>query len=130
MNLSRAGTLFIGAIALCASGCGDSHEAVTREMLSAQQELCAVLDTVADDASAQAALPRVKEISDRLQSLRRRSDALGPPPAEIRVSLYARYKKEMLETEAAVQRHFARLDPLQALPLQDALNVMPSIPEN
>lgn len=69
MALSRTGTLLISAVARCASGCGDSHEAVTRDILNTQKELCAVLDEVKDDASAKAAVPRVKAISDILQAL-------------------------------------------------------------
>jgi hypothetical protein len=128
--LSRTGTLLISAVALCASGCGDSHEAVTRDILTTQKELCAVLDEVKDDASAKAAVPRVKAISDKLKTLQQRSNALGPPPAAIRNALHDKYFKELREATDAIQQNFARLDPLQALQLQNALEEMPSPPGN
>ena len=129
MTTSRAGTLLMGAFVLCASGCGDSHEAVTRDMLGAQKELCAVLEEVKDDASAKAAVPRVKAIADRLQAIQKRSDRLGPPPAEIRVALHAKYQQEIQDTNYAVRRNFARIDPLYSLQLQDALVTLPSTPD-
>jgi hypothetical protein len=98
-------------------------------MLSTQKELRAILDEVQDDASARAALPRVKEIAVRMEKLRHRSDALGAPPAEIRSLLHTKYQQEIRQTTEAIRRNFTRMDPLQALQLQDALNTVPPAPE-
>jgi hypothetical protein len=130
MTSSRAGTLLMIAVVLCAGGCGDSHEAVMRDMLNAQKELCAILEEVKDDASAKAAVPRVKAIADRLQALQKRSDALGPLPLETRAALQAKYRQEIQDTSYAVRQHFARIDPLYSLQLQDALVTLPPTPGN
>jgi hypothetical protein len=127
MTSSRAGTLLMSAVVLCATGCGDSHEAIAREMLSAQQELCQILESVQDDASAQAAVPRVKAIADRLERLSRRSDTLGPAPAEIREALRVKYQQDIRDTSLAVRQQFARIDPLYSLQLQDALVALPPL---
>lgn len=130
MTVSRAGTLLMSAVVLCASGCGDSHEAITRDMLTTQKELGTILEGVKDEASAQAAVPRVKAIADRLQALKKRSNTLGPAPAEIRGALQVKYQQDIEDATYAVRQSFARMDPLYALQLQDALNITPSIPGN
>jgi hypothetical protein len=118
--------LVLSALVVCVGGCGDSHEAVTRETLHAQQELKTVLDEVTDEASVKAALPRVKELSARLQSLKLRYDKLGEPPAEVQYSLKAKFDQDIRKNTDAIRQNLARLDPLHALQLQDALNMVSS----
>jgi hypothetical protein len=121
MAWSRAGACLIGAIALCVSGCGDSHDALTRDMLSAQKELCTILDSVQDDASAQAAATQLEALADRYTALKKRSDALGAAPAEVSRDLHTKYGKEFQETKDAVNQNLARIDPLHALRIQEPL---------
>jgi cytochrome c556 len=122
MALSRAGMFVIGTIVLCASGCGDSHDAVTRDMLSTMKELSAVVKGVKDEASVQEAVTRLEALADRMKALKKRSDTLGQAPKEVDNSLRTKYEQEFRAASDSVRRNLAQLDPQYAIRLQDALN--------
>ncbi len=130
MARSRSGSAVLVAAALCVTGCGDSHEAVARDMLTAQKELRAILETVTDDASATAAAPQLAALADRIRVLRKRSDALGPAPREVATSLRTRYGQEFRDTKDAVDQHLARIGPLRAQRFQESLNRITAARDN
>jgi predicted transcriptional regulator len=122
MDLSRAGMFVIGTIVLCASGCGDSHDAVARDMLSTMKELSAAVKGVKDEASVQEAVTRLEALADRMKALKKRSDTLGEAPKEIANTLRTKYEQEFREASDSIRQDFAQLDPQYAIRLQDALN--------
>ena len=63
-------------------GCKSKHEALQDDAMAMLNELCDILDGVTDDASAQAAVPKIEKLGARMKELGERAKALGTPPKE------------------------------------------------
>ena len=55
---------------LVAAGCSGHHEENTRDQIALYDDLNEALDTVRDDASLEAALPKLRELNAEFQALR------------------------------------------------------------
>jgi hypothetical protein len=82
-------------LAFCA-GCGDSPDSVMQDALSCAKEMGTVMQSVKDEASAQAAAPKLKAIGGRMQDIEKRQKALNLSKEE-ETALQAKYKPQMEE---------------------------------
>jgi hypothetical protein len=65
-------------VLLCGvSGCKSSHDAIAADYIAIMNELADILDGVSDEASAQAAVPKIEKPSERTKELADRLTALG-----------------------------------------------------
>ena len=80
---------------LCA-GCGDSPDSVMQDYLSCAKEMGTVMQSVKDEASAQAAAPKLKALGARMQDIEKRQKALNLSKEE-ETALQAKYKPQMEE---------------------------------
>lgn len=110
---------------LC-TGCGDSHESLAAESVSAMKELIAAMDTVKDEASATSAKPRLKSIMERLNDINARQAKLPMMTEPQMKAIEAAHGKEMEELQEKMVGHMMRimLDPKIAAVLQDLDSVM------
>jgi hypothetical protein len=109
------------ALLLTTTGCGDSHEAITVDTIRILDEYAQVLESVQDDATAEAAIPRVTAIGDQLASLKRRAASMGEAPKEIREAIHEKYSKQLETARRTVRETYAKMDPLYADQLADAI---------
>jgi hypothetical protein len=79
----------------------DSHEALVAEMIQALGKAADVLETVKDKKTAAEARPRLREVGQSMQGLKKRSDKLGKPSPEKEAELKKKYKDKL---EAQVKR--------------------------
>jgi hypothetical protein len=103
------------------TGCGDSHEAITVDTVRTLEEYAQILESVQDDASAEAAIPRVTAIGEQLASLKRRAASMGEAPKEIRDVIHEKYSKKLEAARVTVRETYAKMDPLYADQLADAI---------
>lgn len=103
------------------TGCGDSHEAITVETIRALDEYAQVLESVHDDASAKAAIPRVTAIGEQLASLKRRAANMGEAPKAIRDAIEDNYSQKLLAARKTVRETFAKIEPEYADQLAEAI---------
>ncbi len=90
-----------------------SHEAVVQGMLGALEKISATLETVRDEATAEAARPDLRKQAEAWRALRKRADALPPPERDAKDRLAKEYKGKMDES---LKRLFAQIGRVQALP--------------
>lgn len=81
--------------------CGDSHEKVTKDVISLMNKLGDTLGTVTDKASAEAAKDKLKALGDEMKALKSRMDKVGKPSGDAEKKLEEKYKSEM---EAAMKK--------------------------
>jgi hypothetical protein len=98
--------LLLGGLA----GCGSSGlDGLFKETLSLIREATALLQGVKDEASAQAAMPRLRKIGDRAAELTRKAQALKLSEAE-KQKVMNRYRDDLL---AATDKLFVAQDAAQ-----------------
>jgi hypothetical protein len=111
----------VAACLLITAGCGDSHEAITVDTIRTLDEYAKVLESVQDDATAEAAIPRVTAIGEQLASLKRRAASMGEAPKEIRDAIHEKYSKQLETARRTVRESYAKMDPVYADQLADAI---------
>ena len=95
-----------------ASGCGggDSHESLAVEGQGVMKQMVAVLDTVKDEPSANAAKPKLKGLVEKLNDINARQAKL-PAPTEAEVkAIGEKHDKEMEEIGLKFQAHALRIN--------------------
>lgn len=103
----------------------EAYLQIGRDTVALIKELTAVVNTVKDRESADAAVPKVEEISAELQKLRERAEALPAPDSEHEA--FFRDKINSAEVRAAVQNFmFAMLNLAQtdAYGSEDLINAL------
>jgi hypothetical protein len=111
--------MFVLAISLL-SGCGgsDSAEKVFGDMAANMREMSAIMASVADEASAKAAVPRIEAVRARMRDCAKRAKVVPRPDAateqrlnETMLSVLA----EVMPTIAAAQERLAEHPELMAI---------------
>ena len=95
--------------ALCSSGCGDSHDSLTKEGVSAMTEMVGVLDGVKDAASAKSAKDKLKSITDKLKDIQQRQSKLPALTEADFKSMETKYGKQMEELQMKLAGHMMRI---------------------
>ncbi len=93
------------AMTLGLSGCGGSGgaEGVMKDMLANMNEMTATLESIKDDASADAAIPKLEKQSARMKELTDKAKAMKLSPEEDK-KLQEKYKSQ---TDEAVKKMIA-----------------------
>lgn len=94
--MTRAFTLAsVMLLAACLSGCGDTHESLAQEQVSAMKDMVATLEGVKDVDSARAAKPRLKALSERMNKINEKMSKLKMPTEAQRKAMEAKHGQEM-----------------------------------
>ena len=113
--------------AFCLAGCDSkpTHESVTQEGIDKTEEMVEVLKSIKDEASAKAARPKMEQIKKDMEELKKKANALGEPPADVKAKLQEKHKPEMEKLFGEMMKEVMRigLDPKIAPHVRD---VMPS----
>ena len=78
------------------SGCGDSHESLMRQQISAMNEAADILATIKDKSSAEAAKPKMKKIGEKLGDLKNRIDRLEKLSESKKVAFESKFKDQLV----------------------------------
>ena len=127
-NISKCLALMVGLLALPLSSMAAdqaAYEATAEKMIEAMNKLAGLLESVEDEASADAAAAGIKELTDKeMAPIAREMKALGDPDPEMEKALEAKYQDKM---EAASTRMMtammgiAQKDPALMTKIQGAM---------
>ncbi len=116
------------AVVVLVSGCKDKYESATDEMLGCLKEVNAVLAGVKDEASVQAAKPKLEKLGERMKTLSERVKAMEKPSKEREEQLQKKYETEMQGVMKDLMGHMMRLMSIKgAEDLQKVFEKMPSM---
>jgi hypothetical protein len=105
------------------SGCGSGGpEAQVKEMISLLNQLSDALESIKDDASADAAIPKIESIAEKLSALGKRMKEEKPSKEEDK-RLQEKYQKEVMDAQQRMQKAIvsaALKAPGKAMKLQEA----------
>lgn len=94
--MARSCLLVVAAAFVTLTGCGDTPDSLSRENLAFMREAVSILESIKDDASAKAAVPRLKALNGRGKALDQRFKALKMTDAQIKAGIKP-HEKEMHE---------------------------------
>jgi len=98
-----------GIICVLATGCADRYEKAVQEQISHLREVNAILASVKDKATLDAAKPKLEKLGKEMMALAERLKKLDPPPKEKAEALKAKYEKEMREVATEMLSHLTVL---------------------
>jgi hypothetical protein len=116
-------------LALCA-GCGDSADSVMQDGLACMKEMTTVIHSVTDEATAQAAAPKLKALVARIQEIAKRQKALNLSK-EQEAALMEKYKPQADEIGKTFGPDFLRIMSLgiKDKDFNDALKAGQALPQ-
>ncbi len=127
--------IFLTALVLAgaAAGCSERnpHEANTKGYLELRTELNGVLGTVQDEASLEAALPRLEALNQRIRLNLETGAELGKEAEEQRRKALARFKSDLEAQSRAFGDHIRRIQKIESLSsgaLQKLLEAIKDVP--
>jgi hypothetical protein len=91
-------TLTLTALCLAlATGCdrAPTPDSVMEDSVTVMEDLSKTLATVKDEASANAAKPKIKELSDKMKTLKEQADKMPKPAKEKEEELKKKYEDRM-----------------------------------
>lgn len=94
--MSRSCLLVVAVAFATLTGCGDTPDSLARENLTFMREAVAILKGITDDASAKAAVPKLKALNAQGKALHQRFEALKMSDAQIKAGIKP-HEKEMHE---------------------------------
>lgn len=77
-------TMLLALVGLAGCGGAQSGEDVAREQINAMNEMAALLEGITSDASADAAMPKLKAAAERVRRANQRAEATARPVADAR----------------------------------------------
>jgi len=107
-------------LTLC-SGCGDTHESLTRDTLAIMKEMNGILDGVKDSASAKSAKPKLESLMKDMKAIQARQEKLPTPTEADLKAMESAHGKEMEEVQQKFIANMLRVsfDPAIGAELQD-----------
>lgn len=93
------------------SGCGssDPHEQAIVEMIDTMEEMSGILATVTDEASAEAAKPKLEAVSKRMQASKDNMEKIGKPDKAKEEALKEKYEERMKEVMGKMMKESMRV---------------------
>lgn len=111
--------LAVSLVGGCGSGSsGDSAERVFADMTANMREMSAILESVTDEASAKAAVPRIDAVRAKMRDCARRARAVRRPDAatEKRIDeAMLAVQREVMPAIAATRQRLMAQPPLMAI---------------
>jgi uncharacterized lipoprotein YehR (DUF1307 family) len=104
---------FALGLVFAVSGCGDSHESLTKDAIKLTNEMADVLESIKDKDSAEKAKPKLEKLAEKFKDLKKRMDKIGKPDKAKEEALEKKYKSD---AEAAGKRLVTALGKAAAVP--------------
>ena len=79
------------------TGCdrAPTHDSVMEDSVTAMEDVGKILATVKDEASANAAKPKLKELGEKMKTLKAEADKMAKPTTEQEAELKKKYEDRM-----------------------------------
>jgi len=128
---SRSLALAALVLAGLTGGCSEPYESNTKNYLDLRTELNELLATVQDEASLDAALPRIEDLNRRIESNVAEREHLGKQTDTERRKALIRHQEAMKAQSMVYGAHMKRIDGIEGLPkdarqkLHEALKNVP-----
>ena len=117
-------TCAVLTIFFLASGCSKpTHESVQKDRIGKINELTAILKSITDEASANAAVPKIKAVGEEMKALNQKADALPKLSPDEQKTLAQKQEREALDAQSGMTKEIARLmmNPALIKPISDAM---------
>jgi hypothetical protein len=124
MKLAGMVSLLAGFLLLAAcNGGSPTHESVTKDMISMMEEQADILATITDEASFEAAKPKLDALKEKADTLKAATEKLGDPSKDVEEQLKKKYEPRVKEVSQKLMKEMQRLmmSPAIAGKLQEAL---------
>src|SRR4051812_44174818 len=95
------------------AGDGSRFEDIVKQMLGTMENLTSTLSTVRDEETAKAAIPELRKAAGLWATVKKKAEALPPPPKEEKDRLAKLYKTKL---EEAQKKLFGEVQRVQAVP--------------
>jgi uncharacterized protein YoxC len=122
----------VAALAICVMlvGCKKTYEDSVKEDISCMNDLTSVLKGVKDEASANAAVPKIKAIGERMRKFSESMKDVPQPSEAEKKAITDKYDKERKDALAAMEKEFERVatDPKCAAVMSAIVDVGQSMP--
>lgn len=102
--------VLINIAMIAAPAPADTHEELLKESLKVITEVCDVMDKVKDKATAEQNKPKLKELSARMDDLRKRVEKLGEPTVEVVKKITEQYFQQLVTLEQRMLMVRKKLD--------------------
>jgi hypothetical protein len=133
--------LFAGLMVVLVCGLGgcakSKQEALMDEAMAALNELCDIVESVNDDASARTAVPKIEQVGARMKDLGQRWRIMGSPPSEEAERLRKKYAepqekltKRFLDNQTKFGKYPVLAQPVMKAMFEAQLPVGPLFPGN
>lgn len=112
MMKHRLSTAVLALFALLAVACGgsiDSQEDAMEASMDVMEDMAAVLEGVTDKASADAAIPEIEALGERLSEISKQKAKLPEPTAEEMEALQKEYMPKVGESMGKVMQQIMKL---------------------
>lgn len=117
--------LFSASLVL--SGCSDSHEKVSNDLLRTLEEVPKLLAEVKDEKSAKVAASKLAKLGERIETIKNRMKDLGDPPKEEEKRRKDRIEK--IGSDVGMQMMRIMADPKMMEPVAKAMQELPEPPK-
>ena len=79
------------------AGCDSAptHDSLMKDSLSTMEEMVAVMKTVKDEASANAAKPKLQALAEKMKKMKEQADKMEKPSAEKEAALKKEYEPRL-----------------------------------
>lgn len=97
-------------VALLAVGCAsDDAESLVKQTITAMDETTQAMATVKDDASAQAAVPRLRALAERRKKIEEKMATVKTPPPAEQAELQKKYAARLNEVTTGLMQEAMRV---------------------
>lgn len=103
--------VLMSAVVLCGvlSGCSDKYESAMEDQIGYMKEMNSILASVKDDASAEAARPRIEAVVEKMNALAERMQKIGKPSKEREAELKKKYEAQLKEVTGELMGNMMKL---------------------
>jgi hypothetical protein len=97
-------------VALLAVGCAsDDAESLVKQTITAMDETTQAMATVKDEASAQAAVPRLRALAERRKKIEEKMATVKTPPPAEQAELQKKYAARLAEVTTSLMQEAMRV---------------------
>ncbi|QOV90026.1 hypothetical protein [Humisphaera borealis] len=86
-----------------------THESVMEQQVTTMEDVAKLLTTVTDEASANSAKPKLKELSEKLKAVKAEADKIAKPTKEKEDELRKKYEERITKAMSAWLMEMGRI---------------------
>ena len=117
-NLKR---LFLGFGCLLLVGCGDNHDQVAKDSITAMKKFVSIMESIETVDDAKAAKSKLESIARDMRTIEARAKKLGNPGEEAEKKLKEKYQSDKSEVDIKIAG-FKTMDPAILKELESTIN--------